>query len=116
MGCHVSAVPNHQLGRVTPISLRGDVATPGQLGYELDLNKLSDADMEEVKAQVLRYRSLGEIFHRGDLYRLVNPDEDDCTALEFISEDEYVEVTPNHIRLRKIILDDLERKRANRNN
>ena len=87
MGCHVSAVPNHQLGRVTPISLRGDVATPGQLGYELDLNKLSDADMEEVKAQVLRYRSLGEIFHRGDLYRLVNPDEDDCTALEFISED-----------------------------
>ena len=37
-------------------------------------------------------------------------------ALEYIKEDEYVEVTPNHIRLRKIILDDLERKRANRNN
>ena len=35
-------------------------------------------------------------------------------ALEYIKEDEYVEVTPHHIRLRKIILDDLERKRANR--
>ena len=35
-------------------------------------------------------------------------------ALEYIKEDEYVEVTPNHIRLRKIILDDLERKRAAR--
>ncbi len=35
-------------------------------------------------------------------------------ALEYIKEDEYVEVTPNHIRLRKIILDELERKRANR--
>ncbi len=35
-------------------------------------------------------------------------------ALEYIKEDEYVEVTPNHIRLRKIILDDLERKRAGR--
>ena len=35
-------------------------------------------------------------------------------ALEYIKEDEYVEVTPHHIRLRKIILDEIERKRANR--
>ena len=35
-------------------------------------------------------------------------------ALEYIKEDEYVEVTPNHLRLRKIILDELERKRANK--
>ncbi len=35
-------------------------------------------------------------------------------ALEYIKEDEYVEVTPHHIRLRKIILDELERKRANK--
>ena len=35
-------------------------------------------------------------------------------ALEYIKEDEYVEVTPNHLRLRKIILDETERKRASR--
>ena len=35
-------------------------------------------------------------------------------ALEYIKEDEYVEVTPKSMRLRKIILDHLERKRANR--
>ena len=35
-------------------------------------------------------------------------------ALEYIKEDEYVEVTPNHIRLRKVILDENERKRASR--
>jgi GTP-binding protein len=35
-------------------------------------------------------------------------------ALEYIREDEYVEVTPNSMRLRKIILDETERKRANR--
>ena len=35
-------------------------------------------------------------------------------ALEYIKEDEYVEVPPHHIRLRKIILDETERKRANR--
>lgn len=35
-------------------------------------------------------------------------------ALEYIKEDEFVEVTPHHLRLRKIILDETERKRANR--
>ena len=35
-------------------------------------------------------------------------------ALEYIKGDEYVEVTPNHIRMRKIILDEIERKRANK--
>lgn len=35
-------------------------------------------------------------------------------ALEYIKEDEYVEVTPNAIRLRKIILDENERKRQNK--
>ncbi len=36
-------------------------------------------------------------------------------ALEYIKEDEYVEITPKSLRLRKIILDELERKRAGRN-
>ena len=35
-------------------------------------------------------------------------------ALEYIKEDEYVEVTPHHLRLRKIILDEIERKRSNK--
>src|SRR5574344_878407 len=35
-------------------------------------------------------------------------------ALEYIKADEYVEVTPNHLRMRKIILDENERKRANK--
>ena len=35
-------------------------------------------------------------------------------ALEYIKEDEYVEVTPTKLRLRKIILDENERKRAAR--
>ena len=35
-------------------------------------------------------------------------------ALEYIKEDEYVEVTPNFMRMRKIILDESERKKANK--
>lgn len=35
-------------------------------------------------------------------------------ALEYIKEDEYVEVTPHHMRIRKILLDETERKRASK--
>jgi len=35
-------------------------------------------------------------------------------ALEYIKEDEYVEVTPKAMRMRKIVLDHLARKRANK--
>ena len=35
-------------------------------------------------------------------------------ALEYIKADEYVEVTPHHMRMRKVILDEIERKRQNR--
>ena len=35
-------------------------------------------------------------------------------CLEYIKEDEYVEVTPKNMRMRKILLDHLERKRANK--
>ncbi|GHT35824.1 hypothetical protein AGMMS49574_26140 [Bacteroidia bacterium] len=35
-------------------------------------------------------------------------------ALEYIKIDEYVEITPSYMRMRKIVLDELERKRQNR--
>ncbi|NMB05235.1 MAG: hypothetical protein GX976_02510, partial [Bacteroidales bacterium] len=35
-------------------------------------------------------------------------------ALEYIKEDEYVEVTPHHMRIRKMLLDETERKRASK--
>ena len=34
---------------------------------------------------------------------------------QYIKEDEYVEVTPKSMRMRKVILDETERKRANKN-
>ena len=33
-------------------------------------------------------------------------------AMEYIRDDEYLEITPSHLRIRKIILDEIERKRA----
>lgn len=87
MGAHVSACPNHQVKRTTPFTMRGHVAMPGQLGYELDLSKLTDEEIELEKEQVKQYKELGAVFHRGDCYRLISPFESHLSALNFVSED-----------------------------
>lgn len=56
MGAHVSAVPNDQTGRITPLKTRGDVAYFGDLGYELDITKLSSTEKEAVKQQITFYK------------------------------------------------------------
>ncbi len=52
MGAHVSAVPNEQNGRVTPLQTRGIVAMSGAFGYEMDLSKCTDEEKEAVREQV----------------------------------------------------------------
>lgn len=87
MGAHVSAVPNHQVFRTTPMKMRGDVSICGQLGYELDLNKLNGDDMALVREQVKAYKELSSVFHKGDLYRLLVPVGNNAAVNEFISDD-----------------------------
>jgi alpha-galactosidase len=77
MAAHVSAVPNHQTGRVTPIATRAAVAFFGVLGYELDPVALSDEDREAVADQVAYYKARRELFQRGRLVRLRSPFEGD---------------------------------------
>lgn len=87
MGAHVSTVPNHQLGRTTPLKSRGYVAMMGQFGYELDIEKCTDQEIEEMKHQITEYKELRELFHNGEMYRLKSPFEENCCAWEFVSED-----------------------------
>ena len=49
MGSHVSAIPNHQTFRNTPLETRANVAYFGTFGYELDVNSLSDEEKEIIK-------------------------------------------------------------------
>ena len=88
MGAHVSTCPNHQVGRTTPFKMRCNVAMPGQFGFELDLNKCSEKELEIAKQAVRDYRELQRVFHNGNCYRLRSPFETNLSAIEFISEDE----------------------------
>lgn len=88
VGSHVSAVPNHQTGRTTPIHTRGIVAMSGTFGYELDVNHLSVEEREQVKQQVVTYKKNYDLITQGDYYRLSNPyANEDFTAWQFVSRD-----------------------------
>ncbi len=84
---HVSAAPNHQTSRSTPLHTRGVVAMAGSFGYELDFGKMSCEEKNEVKNQIKAYRRYEKLIHEGDYYRLSNPFEDMVAAWEIVSED-----------------------------
>ncbi len=87
VGSHVSAVPNHQTGRMTSLHTRGVVAMAGTFGYELDPGKLTDREKEEVKEQVARFKGYADLVREGDYYRLSDPFRDSCGAWMFVSPD-----------------------------
>ena len=87
MGSHVSAVPNHQTGRITPIDTRGNVAMSGCFGYELDLNRLPPEDLEAVKRQIARVKTIRQTLLYGDFHRLLSPFEGNDTAWITVSSD-----------------------------
>ncbi|WP_167957269.1 alpha-galactosidase [Anaerosporobacter faecicola] len=88
MGSHVSAIPNHQTGRVTPLHTRGVVAMSGTFGYELDMNKMTEEEKEEIKEQVAMYKKYYNTINYGAYYRLTNPySSERFVAWEFVSED-----------------------------
>lgn len=103
MGSHVSAVPNHQLHRMTPIETRANVAYFGTFGYELDLNLLTEKEMESVKEQVAfmkEYRELIQV--DGDFYRLLSPFEGNETAWMVVAQDKSRAVAGYYQRLNKV--------------
>ncbi|OIJ12061.1 alpha-galactosidase [Anaerobacillus alkalilacustris] len=87
MASHVSAVPNHQVQRITSLDIRGHVAMSGNLGYELDLTKLTEEEQEIVKDQVNLYKEIRPVIQYGDFYRITSPFEGNETAWTFVSDD-----------------------------
>lgn len=86
VGAHVSAVPNHQTGRITSLKTRAVVAMAGTFGYELNLQMLSAEEKEEIKEQVAVFKKQNELIQQGTYYRLTNPMEDAMAAWLFVSE------------------------------
>ena len=87
MGSHVSVVPNHQVFRNTPLHTRANVAYFGTFGYELDLNKLTEEEIKEVKEQITFMKEYREVLQFGTFYRLKSPFEGNETVWMVTNED-----------------------------
>ncbi len=88
ISAHVSAVPNEQNGRVTPLFTRGITAMYGSFGYEMDPGKLSPGEKDEIRSQVRTYREMERLITQGSYYRLTSPFTDSVSAWSFVSEDQ----------------------------
>ena len=88
MGSHVSESPNQQVFRETTLETRANVAYFGNLGYELDVNNLSDVEKEEIKKQIQFYKENREVFQFGEFYRIKNPYNNNISAWMVKSNDE----------------------------
>ena len=89
MGAHVSAVPNDQVGRITSLETRSNVAYFGDFGYELDITKMSAEEQQQVKEQTAFYKAHRQLFQFGKFYRIDNPFENGGNVMswEVVSAD-----------------------------
>ncbi len=76
IGAHVSICPNHIVGRTTDLKTRGYVALLGTFGYEMDITKLNDEELQQIKEQVEMYHKYNDLVREGDYYRICS-----CSAL-----------------------------------
>ena len=109
---HVSACPNHQTLRVTPLESRFAVASFGVLGYELNLNDSSAEDIAAVKAQIELYKQYRKTLQFGDYYRLRADniyewsivDKDKNTAVSMVMQKE-IKAGEQYLRIEQAGLD-----------
>lgn len=100
MGAHVSAVPNHQTGRVAPLDFRAAVAMFGAFGYELDPTAMPEADLAAVRRQVAFYAERRELLQYGRLARLRSPFEADGNETAWmVSSDDGARALVAHYRV-----------------
>lgn len=86
IGAHVSTVPNHQVGRITSLDTRGYVAMSGNLGYELDLTKLSEEEKDFIKHQVKLYKEIRQLIQFGIFFRVLSPFDGNEAAWNFVAK------------------------------
>jgi alpha-galactosidase len=69
ISAHVSACPNHQTLRTTPLETRFHVAAFGVCGYECNFNDMKKEEIEAVKVQIALYKKWRSVLQFGNFYR-----------------------------------------------
>ncbi|MEO5892295.1 MAG: alpha-galactosidase, partial [Ferruginibacter sp.] len=69
-----------------PLKFKTDVAMMGKLGFDIVVSQLSEKDRLFAKQAVITYKSISDLVWHGDLYRLVDPHENNIASLMFQNE------------------------------
>ncbi|MGL5227181.1 MAG: alpha-galactosidase [Bacteroidales bacterium] len=85
MCCHVSASPNHQTQRRTPLKFRFDVAMSGKLGMDLQPRSMNENEIQFAKEAINTYNRIKNTIFTGDLYRILSPYENNVATLNYVS-------------------------------
>lgn len=87
LGAHVGSNPSHQVLRQNSIESRFNVACFGLLGYELNLNNLSNFEKKAIKKQVEFYKKHRKLLQYGTFYRIKSPFETNYAIWMVVSKD-----------------------------
>ena len=101
MGAHVAAVPNHQLGRVTSLTTRANVAFFGAFGYEMDLTRLPPRGRELVARQVAFFKQYRRLLQFGAFWRLQSPFAHNEAAWMTVSPDRETALVGDYLVLQQ---------------
>jgi len=85
-----------QWSKTASIKYRTDVAMMGKLGYDLNVGKMTDAEVKFSQQAVKNYNRLSSIIWFGDLYRIISPYDEDRAVLMYTNDDKSKAVLFNY--------------------
>jgi alpha-galactosidase len=80
-----------------PLKFRVDVASMGKLGFDIVAHDLNKDDQIFCKEAIINYNSFKDIVWHGDMFRLVNPHENDIASLMYVNPDKTKAVVFNYL-------------------
>ena len=80
-----------------PIKFRVDVAAMGKLGFDIVYSSMTENDKLFCKQAISKYNDYKDIVWHGDLYRLVNPHENDIASLMYVNNDKSKAIIFNYL-------------------
>ncbi|BAV07945.1 alpha-galactosidase [Filimonas lacunae] len=81
IACHVTSWGRQSL------KYRTDVAMMGRLGYDIDVARMSEKDLQFSQQAVKNYKQLSNTIWQGNQYRLINPNQEERAAVMYVEED-----------------------------
>jgi len=69
------------------LKFRTDVAMMGKMGYDIQINELTEKELKFSQEAIANYKRLSDVIWHGDLYRLISPYEETRAVLMYVNSE-----------------------------